>query len=118
MIILNVSIFVSDLVSGLLCCSLPSQYTLGVGDIAVDAAGPEMEWQQSPPGSGSGATKEDRTRDWVAASRLMMLEEGRARCRQGQCGQDCGVGFCTNVWRAAPGGAAGPTTVMTDVVQI
>lgn len=39
--------------------------------------------------------KDERTSEWVMASQKMLDE-----CRAGHCGQDCGDGFCYNVWNS------------------
>lgn len=82
----------TDLMSGLLCCSVPVYDRTGYGDECVPHN--EMEWQATAV---KEDLKEDRTRDWVIQSQYI-LQQGRDRCRQGHCGQDCTDGFCTNVW--------------------
>ena len=80
--IFNNDFFIADLVSGLLCCSAPPYNG--------------QEWRgQTPQNSVTSAAiastmdPDPRTLDWVI----------RDRCRLGQCGgQDCGDGFCVNVW--------------------
>jgi len=66
----------TDLVSGLLCCSVPPQYH------------PQTE-------AGLGPHHQDRTMEWVMASQKMIN-----KCKMGQCNQDCGDGFCYNVWNS------------------
>ena len=84
--------FVAELVSGLLCCSAPPYNA--------------REWSghhhhhQAPGHSVTAAASvpdmntDPRTLEWV------MRQQGPGdRCRLGQCGgQDCGDGFCVNVW--------------------
>ena len=60
------------MVSGLLCCSVPPYHP------QTDLAAPQAD---------------QRTRDWVVASQKMIN-----KCKLGQCNQDCGDGFCYNVW--------------------
>ena len=62
--------------SGLLCCSVPPYH------------------HQPDQGPGLAPHQPDsRTMEWVVASQKMVN-----RCKMGQCNQDCGDGFCYNVW--------------------
>ena len=69
---------ISDLVSDLLCCSVPPYHN--------------HEWRGGDMVT-QGQADNTRTMEWVMASQKM-----RDTCRLGQCGQDCGDGFCCNVW--------------------
>jgi len=61
----------TDLMSGLLCCSVPPYHHQAEHHHQADT----------------------RTMEWVVASQKMVN-----RCKMGQCNQDCGDGFCYNVW--------------------
>jgi len=70
----------TDLMSGLLCCSVP----------------PYHHQADQGPGLTSHQAETNRTMEWVVASQKMVASQ--ARCKMGQCNQDCGDGFCYNVW--------------------
>ena len=57
--------------SGLLCCSVPPYHHQAEHHHQADT----------------------RTMEWVVASQKMVN-----RCKMGHCNQDCGDGFCYNVW--------------------
>ena len=65
--------------SGLLCCSVPPYHH-------QPDQGPGLAQHQA----------DNRTMEWVVASQKMVASQ--ARCKMGQCNQDCGDGFCYNVW--------------------
>ena len=78
--------------SGLLCCSAPPY---NARDWRHQA--PQVTQNTGVPGVEAVETADPRTLEWV------MTSQGRpgARCRLGQCGgQDCGDGFCVNVWNS------------------
>ena len=81
--------FVAELVSGLLCCSAPPYNAREwSGHHHHQAPGHSVTSAASVPDMNT----DPRTLDWV------MRQQGD-RCRLGQCGgQDCGDGFCVNVW--------------------
>ena len=88
-VITNLTFFVSDIVSGLLCCSAPPYHHQWRPDNNnVAKPGHSGENQAS-----SGHVRDSRTMEWVVESQKM-----RDQCKLGQCGQDCGDGFCYNVW--------------------
>ena len=60
--------------SGLLCCSVPPYHHQADQGLAQHQA-------------------DNRTMEWVVASQKMVN-----RCKMGHCNQDCGDGFCYNVW--------------------
>lgn len=91
----------TDLVTGLLCCSVPVYQNEHIAahhdnhlqmewhaERMLDSQMAVMDSHVSTPN-----TKDDRTSEWVMASQKMMDQ-----CRAGHCGQDCGDGFCYNVW--------------------
>ncbi len=53
--------------------------------------------------AGSGGWREDRTVEWVMESQRMMMVaacRGSSSAAAPYCGQDCGDGFCYNVWNS------------------
>ena len=78
----------SDLVSGLLCCSVPPQaapsLALPTTSSAHNSSGPWPTTSSSP--------LDVRTVEWVAASQRAMACQATCQSR------DCSEGFCYNVW--------------------
>lgn len=80
---------ITDLVSGLLCCSVPPQ---GMASSLHKPRSPCDTWpsQQVPASTSSDA----RTVEWVAASQRAMACQATCHSR------DCNEGFCYNVWNS------------------
>jgi len=90
---------ITDLVSGLLCCSVPphpvpsSQLNPGCKQNARELTSTTM-WPttQNPTFSLSSSPPDSRTVEWVAASQRAMACQSTCQSR------DCSEGFCYNVW--------------------
>jgi len=90
---------ITDLVSGLLCCSVPphpvpsSQLNPGCKQNARELTATTM-WPttQNPTFSLSSSPPDSRTVEWVAASQRAMACQSTCQSR------DCSEGFCYNVW--------------------
>jgi len=90
---------ITDLVSGLLCCSVPphpvpsSQLNPGCKQNARELTSTTM-WPttQNPTFSLSSSPPDSRTVEWVAASQRAMACQSTCQSR------DCSEGFCFNVW--------------------
>jgi len=100
---------ISDLVSGLFCCSAPSypqaSFTGALQGTYQQSSGGQQEgWgsqhHQFHLSDKLGAKQEmyastdSRTVEWVVQNQRLMNQ-----CRGGFCGRDCGDGFCNNVWK-------------------
>ena len=89
--------------TGLLCCSVPPVYP---GSASTSwrphEAGAEHLAREAAVFArpGAGTSLDQRTVEWVAKHQQHQQQQSD-RCRLGQCGhsgQDCGDGFCYNVW--------------------
>jgi len=94
----------TDLVTGLLCCSVPVPVYQADQIAAQHDNQLQMEWHAERMLESQMASmdnhiqtpntdRDNRTSEWVMASKKMMDQ-----CRAGHCGRDCGDGFCYNVW--------------------
>lgn len=98
---------ISDLVTGLLCCSAPHQAShiassqnvildTQVNNSLCDLNQPQSTWVQQPVPAAfpdtSLATTDARTVEWVVASQRAMACQATCQSR------DCNEGFCYNIW--------------------
>ena len=89
--------------NGLLCCSTPGGYTADLNMSLPEMESTAAEW------SAAWRTADHRTMEWVLASQRAAAMSADCRSKTTTagglaggvyCGQDCGDGFCYNVWNS------------------